>query len=169
MIWRSFHPCCMGSRHGLNLMTPGQKGSPRLWLPIRKTRKVLYFSATTKYVHVAQKYVVFCGGVRLCPCISFFHSVYLVDLIELKVLLEDAEDRKYPEKALFRRLREMVKEAETCSSVAQLLLSRKQRHRSVGMDTLNVVQQFFFLALHSNTNTIFTISFPICKTMLYLL
>uniref|UniRef100_H2RXZ0 [histone H3]-trimethyl-L-lysine(4) demethylase n=1 Tax=Takifugu rubripes TaxID=31033 RepID=H2RXZ0_TAKRU len=50
------------------------------------------------------------------------------DLIELKVLLEDAEDRKYPEKTLFRRLREMVKEAETCSSVAQLLLSRKQRH-----------------------------------------
>ncbi|XP_075867750.1 lysine-specific demethylase 5A isoform X2 [Nelusetta ayraudi] len=50
------------------------------------------------------------------------------DLIELKVLLEDAEDRKYPEKGLFRRLREMVKEAETCSSVAQLLLSRKQRH-----------------------------------------
>uniref|UniRef100_A0A674MJB5 [histone H3]-trimethyl-L-lysine(4) demethylase n=1 Tax=Takifugu rubripes TaxID=31033 RepID=A0A674MJB5_TAKRU len=44
------------------------------------------------------------------------------DLIELKVLLEDAEDRKYPEKTLFRRLREMVKEAETCSSVAQLRL-----------------------------------------------
>uniref|UniRef100_A0A665WS75 [histone H3]-trimethyl-L-lysine(4) demethylase n=1 Tax=Echeneis naucrates TaxID=173247 RepID=A0A665WS75_ECHNA len=53
------------------------------------------------------------------------------DLIELKVLLEDAEDRKYPENTLFRRLREMVKEAETCSSVAQLLLSRKQRHRSI--------------------------------------
>uniref|UniRef100_A0A8C5HVF8 [histone H3]-trimethyl-L-lysine(4) demethylase n=1 Tax=Gouania willdenowi TaxID=441366 RepID=A0A8C5HVF8_GOUWI len=51
------------------------------------------------------------------------------DLIELKVLLEDAEDRKYPENTLFRHLREMVKEAETCSSVAQLLLSRKQRHR----------------------------------------
>uniref|UniRef100_A0A8C9VNP2 Lysine-specific demethylase 5A n=1 Tax=Scleropages formosus TaxID=113540 RepID=A0A8C9VNP2_SCLFO len=43
------------------------------------------------------------------------------DLIELKVLLEDAEDRKYPENNLFRHLREMVKEAETCSSVAQLL------------------------------------------------
>lgn len=55
--------------------------------------------------------------------------MHLIDLIELKVLLEDAEDRKYPEKTLFRRLREMVKEAETCSSVAQLLLSRKQRHR----------------------------------------
>uniref|UniRef100_A0A4W4H5V3 [histone H3]-trimethyl-L-lysine(4) demethylase n=1 Tax=Electrophorus electricus TaxID=8005 RepID=A0A4W4H5V3_ELEEL len=49
------------------------------------------------------------------------------DLIELKVLLEDAEDRKYPENNLFRKLREMVKEAETCSSVAQLLLSHKQR------------------------------------------
>lgn len=62
------------------------------------------------------------------PALSSCHS--LTDLIELKVLLEDAEDRKYPENALFRRLREMVKEAETCSSVAQLLLSRKQRHRS---------------------------------------
>uniref|UniRef100_A0A6Q2XWJ9 [histone H3]-trimethyl-L-lysine(4) demethylase n=1 Tax=Esox lucius TaxID=8010 RepID=A0A6Q2XWJ9_ESOLU len=59
------------------------------------------------------------------------------DLIELKVLLEDAEDRKYPENSLFRRLREMVKEAETCSSVAQLLLSRKQRHRSVDSRTRN--------------------------------
>lgn len=47
-------------------------------------------------------------------------------------MLEDAEDRKYPENNLFRQLREMVKEAETCSSVAQLLLSHKQRHRSVG-------------------------------------
>lgn len=64
----------------------------------------------------------------LCS-ITWLFCVCLIDLIELKVLLEDAEDRKYPEKALFRRLREMVKEAETCSSVAQLLLSRKQRHR----------------------------------------
>lgn len=53
----------------------------------------------------------------------------LIDLIELKVLLEDAEDRKYPENNLFRKLREMVKEAETCSSVAQLLLNHKQRHK----------------------------------------
>lgn len=69
---------------------------------------------------------VFSGGLALHDC---FCSACIIDLIELKVLLEDAEDRKYPEKALFRRLREMVKEAETCSSVAQLLLSRKQRHR----------------------------------------
>lgn len=57
--------------------------------------------------------------------LSFLFS----DLIELKVLLEDAEDRKYPENNLFRKLREMVKEAETCSSVAQLLLNHKQRHK----------------------------------------
>lgn len=47
------------------------------------------------------------------------------------MLLEDAEDRKYPENSLLRSLRDTVKEAETCSSVAQLLLSHKQRHRSV--------------------------------------
>ena len=54
-----------------------------------------------------------------------------LDLIELKVMLEDAEDRKYPENNLFRQLRELVKEAETCSSVAQLLLSHKQKLRSI--------------------------------------
>uniref|UniRef100_A0A672KPL6 Lysine-specific demethylase 5A n=1 Tax=Sinocyclocheilus grahami TaxID=75366 RepID=A0A672KPL6_SINGR len=48
------------------------------------------------------------------------------NLIELKVLLEDAEDRKYPENSLLRSLRDTVKEAETCSSVAQLLLSQKR-------------------------------------------
>uniref|UniRef100_A0A8C2UC82 Lysine-specific demethylase 5A n=1 Tax=Coturnix japonica TaxID=93934 RepID=A0A8C2UC82_COTJA len=46
-----------------------------------------------------------------------------------KVMLEDAEDRKYPENDLFRKLRDAVKEAETCASVAQLLLSKKQKHR----------------------------------------
>lgn len=51
------------------------------------------------------------------------------DLIELRVMLEDAEDRKYPENDLFRQLRDAVKEAETCASVAHLLLSKKQKHR----------------------------------------
>lgn len=98
-------------------MTLGQRESQRPWLQIRKARKVLCFSASNGF---------FCGGDDM-----LLHMVVLClsDLIELKVLLEDAEDRKYPEKALFRRMREMVKEAETCSSVAQLLLSRKQRHR----------------------------------------
>uniref|UniRef100_A0A8B9LNT1 [histone H3]-trimethyl-L-lysine(4) demethylase n=1 Tax=Astyanax mexicanus TaxID=7994 RepID=A0A8B9LNT1_ASTMX len=68
------------------------------------------------------------------------------DLIELKVLLEDAEDRKYPENNLFRKLREMVKEAETCSSVAQLLLSHKQRHKSLTVEELKAfVEQLFRL------------------------
>ncbi|XP_030070137.1 lysine-specific demethylase 5A isoform X2 [Microcaecilia unicolor] len=50
------------------------------------------------------------------------------DVIELKVMLEDAEDRKFPENDLYRRLRDAVKEAETCASVAQLLLNKKQKH-----------------------------------------
>lgn len=57
--------------------------------------------------------------------------MFSTDLIELKVLLEDAEDRKYPENNLFRHLRDTVKEAETCSSVAQLLLSHKHKHKWV--------------------------------------
>ena len=62
----------------------------------------------------------------------FFVSIIVfifTDLIELRVMLEDAEDRKYPENDLFRKLRDAVKEAETCGSVAQLLLSKKQKHR----------------------------------------
>lgn len=51
------------------------------------------------------------------------------DIIELKVMMEDAEDRKFPENELYRRLRDAVKEAETCASVAQLLLTKKQKHK----------------------------------------
>ncbi|XP_073177002.1 lysine-specific demethylase 5A isoform X6 [Lepidochelys kempii] len=57
------------------------------------------------------------------------------DVIELRVMLEDAEDRKYPENDLFRRLRDAVKEAETCASVAQLLLSKKQKHSRLSPDS----------------------------------
>lgn len=57
------------------------------------------------------------------------YNFVFTDLIELRVMLEDAEDRKYPENDLFRKLRDAVKEAETCASVAQLLLSKKQKHR----------------------------------------
>uniref|UniRef100_A0A6Q2YHW0 [histone H3]-trimethyl-L-lysine(4) demethylase n=1 Tax=Esox lucius TaxID=8010 RepID=A0A6Q2YHW0_ESOLU len=66
----------------------------------------------------------------------------VTEALALKVLLEDAEDRKYPENSLFRRLREMVKEAETCSSVAQLLLSRKQRHRTRNKLTVEELKAF---------------------------
>lgn len=61
-------------------------------------------------------------------CTNYFCTL-IPDVIELRVMLEDAEDRKYPENDLFRRLRDAVKEAETCASVAQLLLSKKQKHR----------------------------------------
>uniref|UniRef100_A0A665WT49 [histone H3]-trimethyl-L-lysine(4) demethylase n=1 Tax=Echeneis naucrates TaxID=173247 RepID=A0A665WT49_ECHNA len=64
------------------------------------------------------------------------------DLIELKVLLEDAEDRKYPENTLFRRLREMVKEAETCSSVAQLLRLRSESSRNRTKLTVDELKAF---------------------------
>lgn len=57
------------------------------------------------------------------------------DIIELKVMLEDAEDRKFPENELYRRLRDAVKEAETCASVAQLLLTKKQKHNKLSQDT----------------------------------
>uniref|UniRef100_A0A8C2YGW4 Lysine-specific demethylase 5A n=1 Tax=Coturnix japonica TaxID=93934 RepID=A0A8C2YGW4_COTJA len=59
-----------------------------------------------------------------------------------KVMLEDAEDRKYPENDLFRKLRDAVKEAETCASVAQLLLSKKQKHRTRTKLTMEELKAF---------------------------
>ncbi|XP_056373831.1 lysine-specific demethylase 5A [Hyla sarda] len=57
------------------------------------------------------------------------------DIIELKVMLEDAEDRKFPENELYRKLRDSIKEAETCASVAQLLLAKKQKHSKLSQDS----------------------------------
>ncbi|OBS77220.1 hypothetical protein A6R68_16327 [Neotoma lepida] len=74
----------------------------------------------------AQSYDTWVSRVTEALSASFNHKK---DLIELRVMLEDAEDRKYPENDLFRKLRDAVKEAETCGSVAQLLLSKKQKHR----------------------------------------
>ncbi|EDM02036.1 rCG29703 [Rattus norvegicus] len=74
----------------------------------------------------AQSYDTWVNRVTEALSASFNHKK---DLIELRVMLEDAEDRKYPENDLFRKLRDAVKEAETCGSVAQLLLSKKQKHR----------------------------------------
>lgn len=96
-------------------MTPGPKESARHCQLIKRTRKVIISIIT--YTHTT------------CAHTDTNTLTSPLDLIELKVLLEDAEDRKYPENNLFRKLREMVKEAETCSSVAQLLLNHKQRHK----------------------------------------
>uniref|UniRef100_A0A673LNP8 Lysine-specific demethylase 5A n=1 Tax=Sinocyclocheilus rhinocerous TaxID=307959 RepID=A0A673LNP8_9TELE len=67
------------------------------------------------------------------------------DLIELKVLLEDAEDRKYPENSLLRSLRDTVKEAETCSSVAQLLSAQKAGSKLTVEELKVFVEQLYRL------------------------
>uniref|UniRef100_A0A8C5PBT0 Lysine-specific demethylase 5A n=1 Tax=Leptobrachium leishanense TaxID=445787 RepID=A0A8C5PBT0_9ANUR len=79
----------------------------------------------------AQSYETWVNRVTEALTASLNHKK---DIIELKVMLEDAEDRKYPENDLYRRLRDAVKEAETCASVAQLLLTKKQKHSKLSSD-----------------------------------
>ncbi|XP_077123127.1 lysine-specific demethylase 5A isoform X1 [Ranitomeya variabilis] len=80
----------------------------------------------------AQSYDTWVGRVTDALTASLNHKK---DIIELKVMMEDAEDRKFPENDLFRRLRDAVKEAETCASVAQLLLAKKQKHSKLSQDS----------------------------------
>ncbi|XP_073400283.1 lysine-specific demethylase 5A isoform X2 [Dendrobates tinctorius] len=80
----------------------------------------------------AQSYDTWVGRVTDALTASLNHKK---DIIELKVMLEDAEDRKFPENDLYRRLRDAVKEAETCASVAQLLLAKKQKHSKLSQDS----------------------------------
>uniref|UniRef100_A0A4W3GP16 [histone H3]-trimethyl-L-lysine(4) demethylase n=2 Tax=Callorhinchus milii TaxID=7868 RepID=A0A4W3GP16_CALMI len=74
----------------------------------------------------AQTYDTWASKVREALEAEFNHKK---DLCELKARLEEAEEKKYPENDLLRQLRSAVKEAETCASIAQLLVSRKQRNR----------------------------------------
>uniref|UniRef100_A0A4W3GPR8 Lysine-specific demethylase 5A n=1 Tax=Callorhinchus milii TaxID=7868 RepID=A0A4W3GPR8_CALMI len=71
----------------------------------------------------AQTYDTWASKVREALEAEFNHKK---DLCELKARLEEAEEKKYPENDLLRQLRSAVKEAETCASIAQLLVSRKQ-------------------------------------------
>ncbi|XP_040201197.1 lysine-specific demethylase 5A isoform X3 [Rana temporaria] len=80
----------------------------------------------------AQSYDTWVSRVTEALTASLSHKK---DIIELKVMLEDAEDRKFPENELYRRLRDAVKEAETCASVAQLLLTKKQKHNKLSQDS----------------------------------
>ncbi|XP_069619062.1 lysine-specific demethylase 5A isoform X2 [Ranitomeya imitator] len=80
----------------------------------------------------AQSYDTWVGRVTDALTASLNHKK---DIIELKVMMEDAEDRKFPENDLYRRLRDAVKEAETCASVAQLLLAKKQKHSKLSQDS----------------------------------
>ena len=100
---------------------PMQKKCLRYRYPLEDLPSLLYGVKVR-----AQSYDTWVSRVTEALSASFNHKK---DLIELRVMLEDAEDRKYPENDLFRQLRDAVKEAETCASVAQLLLSKKQKHR----------------------------------------
>ncbi|XP_053321235.1 lysine-specific demethylase 5A isoform X2 [Spea bombifrons] len=79
----------------------------------------------------AQSYDIWVSRVTEALTASLNHKK---DIIELKVMLEDAEDRKFPENELYRRLRDAVKEADTCASVAQLLLNKKQKHNKLSQE-----------------------------------
>ncbi|MBZ3887808.1 Lysine-specific demethylase 5A [Sciurus carolinensis] len=100
---------------------PMQKKCLRYRYPLEDLPSLLYGVKVR-----AQSYDTWVSRVTEALSANFSHKK---DLIELRVMLEDAEDRKYPENELFRKLRDAVKEAETCASVAQLLLSKKQKHR----------------------------------------
>ncbi|XP_005637389.2 lysine-specific demethylase 5A isoform X1 [Canis lupus baileyi] len=100
---------------------PMQKKCLRYRYPLEDLPSLLYGVKVR-----AQSYDTWVSRVTEALSANFNHKK---DLIELRVMLEDAEDRKYPENDLFRKLRDAVKEAETCASVAQLLLSKKQKHR----------------------------------------
>ncbi|XP_060020346.1 lysine-specific demethylase 5A isoform X5 [Lagenorhynchus albirostris] len=100
---------------------PMQKKCLRYRYPLEDLPSLLYGVKVR-----AQSYDTWVSRVTEALAANFNHKK---DLIELRVMLEDAEDRKYPENDLFRKLRDAVKEAETCASVAQLLLSKKQKHR----------------------------------------
>uniref|UniRef100_A0A5F8G2F8 [histone H3]-trimethyl-L-lysine(4) demethylase n=1 Tax=Monodelphis domestica TaxID=13616 RepID=A0A5F8G2F8_MONDO len=99
---------------------PMQKKCLRYRYPLEDLPSLLYGVKVR-----AQSYDTWVSRVTEALSASLNHKK---DVIELRVMLEDAEDRKYPENDLFRKLRDAVKEAETCASVAQLLLSKKQKH-----------------------------------------
>lgn len=54
-----------------------------------------------------------------------------IELNELRELLSEAESKKFPESELLTALTNAIQDAEKCSSVAQQLLTNKQRTRSV--------------------------------------
>jgi len=52
-----------------------------------------------------------------------------IELSELKELLNEAENKKFPESELLTALTTAVQDAEKCASVAQQLINNKQRTR----------------------------------------
>lgn len=60
-----------------------------------------------------------------------------IELSELKELLNEAENKKFPESELLTALTTAVQDAEKCASVAQQLLNNKQRTRLVKLKFLS--------------------------------
>ncbi len=56
--------------------------------------------------------------------------LYVSDLIDLKELISEAEEKKFPDSPLMQTLLSAVGEAEKCASVANQLVSAKVRTRN---------------------------------------
>uniref|UniRef100_H2Y6C5 [histone H3]-trimethyl-L-lysine(4) demethylase n=1 Tax=Ciona savignyi TaxID=51511 RepID=H2Y6C5_CIOSA len=63
-------------------------------------------------------------------------------LPELKVLLSESEEGKFPENDLLQRLKSVVNEAEICSRVSQQLVNTR-KHRTRCCLTLNEIKAFY--------------------------
>ncbi len=63
------------------------------------------------------------------PVLTQTVSSDFTDLLELRELVTEAKDRKYPDSPLLQAVTDTVTEAEKCSSVAAQLLSHRIRTR----------------------------------------
>ncbi|KAK2491214.1 hypothetical protein MC885_014487 [Smutsia gigantea] len=113
---------------------PMQKKCLRYRYPLEDLPSLLYGVKVR-----AQSYDTWVSRVTEALSANFNHKK---DLIELRVMLEDAEDRKYPENDLFRKLRDAVKEAETCASSPD---SGRTRTKLTVEELKAFVQQLFSL------------------------
>ena len=57
--------------------------------------------------------------------------MYITDLLDLKELINEAEEKKFPDSPLLQTLTSAVSEAEKCANVANQLVSKKVRTRYV--------------------------------------
>lgn len=66
-----------------------------------------------------------------------------IELSELRELLTEAENKKFPESELLTALTTAVQDAEKCASVAQQLLNNKQRTRLVKLKYKILLQHLY--------------------------
>jgi len=63
------------------------------------------------------------AGSVIVTCLSF----YLSALPELKKLILEAKEKKYPDTSLLKRMQKVVNEAEQCANLANQLVSRNSK------------------------------------------